>query len=90
VRDGGDVDQPGVVYKDVIPTYGGDTILRIPPLAGEDDAQLMRTVAHKVAEIYVSADRLRGEERSAAITEALKAYEGSFDERLATTSSASP
>ena len=89
VRDGGDVDQPGVVYKDVIPTYGGDTILRIPPVAGEDDAQLMRTVAHKVAEIYVSADHLQGEERRAAIAEALQAYERSFDERQAATSSAS-
>lgn len=78
VRDGGDAEQPSLIYQGTIPTYGGDTMLRIPPQPDVDDAKLLRDVAHKVAEIYQSADRLQGDERKVAIVTALKAYEESF------------
>lgn len=78
VKAGGDVDQPGQVYGGVIPTYGGDTILRIPPQPGRDDDELLREVAHKVAEIYAASDALTGAERRARIEADLKAYEASF------------
>lgn len=78
VRDGGETEQPGLIYHGVIPTYGGDTMLHIPPQPGVDDAKLLRDVAHRVAEIYQSADHLQGAERKTAIVTALKAFEESF------------
>ncbi|MCC6008467.1 MAG: Rieske 2Fe-2S domain-containing protein [Rhodobacteraceae bacterium] len=78
VAQGGGVEQASVVYGGVIPTYGGDTILRIPPIPGADDDQTLRMVAHKVAEIYAAADELRGAEREQRIVADLKAFEASF------------
>lgn len=78
VAAGGAVEQPSIVYGGVIPTYGGDTILRIPPIPGADDDQTLRMVAHKVAEIYAAADDLRGAARAERIEADLKAFEASF------------
>ena len=78
VRDGGEAEQPSLIYKGTIPTYGGDTMLRIPQQPDMDDAKLLRAVAHKVAEIYQSADHLDGAARKQSIVAGLKAYEASF------------
>jgi len=78
VSAGGGVEQASIVYGGVIPTYGGDTILRIPPIPGADDDQTLRMVAHKVAEIYAAADDLRGTEREQKIVADLKAFEAEF------------
>jgi nitrite reductase/ring-hydroxylating ferredoxin subunit len=73
VKDGGKVPQPALVYDGVIPTYGGDTMLRIAK-SNEDD-KLLKHVAHRVAEIYVSGDRYKGEERNDYIRSELKRFE---------------
>ena len=54
-----------------IPTYAGDNVLRIPPVAGADDATLIRDVSREVARTIVSADDLRGEARDSFVRSAL-------------------
>ena len=63
VQNGGDVVQPGHHFDSPIPTYGGDTMLKIPVQKDRDDEAVLRKVAHDVAEIYTSADHLLGKER---------------------------
>ena len=46
-----------------VPTYGGDTVVRVPK-HNQDDRALIRRVQEDVAEIYFSADRLIGPERA--------------------------
>lgn len=75
VGKGKPVAQPGLVYEGTIPTYAGDTMLRIPARDGRDDDELLKEVAHKVAEIYMSGDRLSGTERDEFIRAELKQYE---------------
>ena len=45
-----------------IPTYAGDTLLRVPK-SNTDDRKLRSEVSKKVAEIFRSGDELVGEER---------------------------
>ena len=63
VQNGGDVVQPGHHFDSPIPTYGGDTMLKIPVQKDRDDEAVLRKVAHDVAEIYTGADHLLGKER---------------------------
>ncbi len=53
------------------PTYGGDTVLRIPK--SNDDEAMMRDLQKRVAEIYFSSDALKGEARTAQIRADLEA-----------------
>jgi len=53
-----------------IPTFGGDTILRIPADGG-DDAELIKQVSRKIAAAYVEFQDLADAERRAAIGERL-------------------
>ena len=78
VQEGNAAPQPALIYDGVIPTYGGDTMLRIPPQEGRDDGAILKEVAHKVAEIYMAADNLSGQERIDHIREELKKYEESW------------
>ena len=78
VRDGEAAPQPSLTYATPIPTYGGDTMLRIPPQEDRDDAKLLREVADKVAEIMMAADGLTGTQRNEAIRQALRDYEASW------------
>lgn len=78
VQDGNPAPQPALVYDGTIPTYGGDTMLAIPVQEGRDDGAVMKEVAHKVAEIYMSADSLVGAGRNEFIRNELKAYEANW------------
>ena len=78
IQDGGSVDQASASYEGAIPSYGGDTILRIALQADRDDEELLNEVAHKVADIYMSRDELQGRERTDSIRADLKAYEESW------------
>lgn len=49
-----------------IPTYGGDTVLRVAK-SNDDDRALLQSIQEAVAQIYFSADHLVGEERAAFI-----------------------
>ena len=79
VAAGGDAPQPSSVYNAPIPTYGGDTMLRIKPQVGRDDAAVLKEVAAKVAQIYRQADGLQGNVRREQITAALKEYEAGWE-----------
>ena len=76
---GGDAPQPSSAFDSPIPTYGGDTMLRIKPQTGRDDAAVLKEVAARVAEIYRGADRLQGSERRESIISALREYEASWE-----------
>ncbi len=78
VAEGEPAPQPSLIYKGIIPTYGGDTMLRIPPQPGREDGALLKEIAHRVADIMMSADDLPGQERYAKIRSDLKAYEASW------------
>ncbi len=70
--------QPTDNFKGVIPTYAGDTVLRIPAQEGRDDGALLKEVSFKVADILRSGDHLTGGERRSHIETALKEYEESW------------
>jgi hypothetical protein len=53
-----------------VPTYGGDTILHIPPTGG-DDTELILEVSRKVYSAYIEFQDLPDEARRAAIAEKL-------------------
>ena len=53
-------------------------MLRIPQQEGRDDGAILKELAHKVAEIYMAADGLGGQERVDHIRRELKNYEASW------------
>ena len=63
LTEGENVQRPTDIYENPIPTYGGDTMLKIPLQEGRDDAAIQKIVALKVAQIYQSGDRLTGKNR---------------------------
>ncbi len=69
---------PTDVFDNPIPTYGGDTMLRIAKQEGRDDNDLLKEVAHKVAGIYMAHDKFKGEERAQKLRKALQDYEASW------------
>ncbi len=79
LKDGTNPVQPSDVYDPPIPTYGGDTMLRIPEQPERDDAAILKTTAKEVARIYQSADSLVGAERRELIVRLLKEFETSWE-----------
>ena len=65
---------PMTAYGQPIPTYGGDTILRVPP-TNIDDVTLLEGLSHKIAAIYQSADDMSGQARIDHIRSGLRALE---------------
>ena len=78
VHEGNPAPQPNVIYNGTIPTFGGDTMLRIPVQPDRNDDDVLKEVALRVAEIYMSADDLKGGERNDHIRNELKKYEASW------------
>ena len=78
VQNGESVDQISRHYDDAIPSYGGDTILRIPLQEGKDDDSVIKEVAQKVAQIYMANDEFVGQQRVERIQQQLQEYEASF------------
>jgi hypothetical protein len=78
LQEGGPVKHPTDVFDNPIPTYGGDTMLRIPPQQGRDDDELIKEVAHQVAAIYMAHDNYVGQERVDKLRAALQEYEASW------------
>ena len=72
--------EPGQVtrhWQNPIPTYGGDTVLRIP-LSAQDDSALLREAGDKVMQIQFDAEALSGEARVNRVIEALKSLEAEY------------
>jgi nitrite reductase/ring-hydroxylating ferredoxin subunit len=78
VKEGKSMKHPTDVFDNPIPTYGGDTMLRIPLQPGRDDDEVIKEVAHKVAAIYMAHDQYVGEERADKMIKALKEYEATW------------
>ena len=78
VQAGEGVPHAAEAYGAVIPSYGGDTMLRIPLQQSRDDDDLLKEVAHKVAEIYMANDEFQGQQRIDNIRTQLQSYEASW------------
>jgi nitrite reductase/ring-hydroxylating ferredoxin subunit len=61
-------------WPNPIPTYGGDTILRMPS-PGAGDAELLRKIGERVMQVQFDVESLSGAERDRCVIDALKAYE---------------
>ena len=78
VASGNPAPQPTDGFTGVIPTYGGDTMLKIPIQEGRDDGAVLKQVSIDVAEIYKSGDDLQGDARNEFIRSRLQEYEAGW------------
>ncbi|MBV8651336.1 MAG: hypothetical protein JO255_07700 [Alphaproteobacteria bacterium] len=62
VAQGKKINRPAGTPEKPIPTYGGDTILRLPK-SNSDDRKLIQAAQRDVAKIYFDADRYVGDDR---------------------------
>jgi phenylpropionate dioxygenase-like ring-hydroxylating dioxygenase large terminal subunit len=69
--------QPAQLCAAPIPTYCGDTVLRVPPDGDDEEARILAH-SRKVMEILRRGDTLKGAARDAAVIGRLKALEVSF------------
>ncbi len=60
-------------WQNPVPTYGGDTVLNIPP--AEDDSELLKSIGEKVMQIQFDAETISGESRDQAVIQAFKELE---------------
>jgi len=65
------------LWPNPIPTYGGDTVLRVPS-NGADDGELLRRVGERVMQIQFEAEIIHGRERDQQVIEGLKSLEAEF------------
>ena len=66
--------QPTELWANPIPTYGGDTVLRLPP-DGSDDVGHLERIGQAVMEIQFAAEGLAGAVRDEAVIARLKVLE---------------
>ena len=57
-----------------VPTYAGDTVLKIPQ-SSQDESQFLSKLAHELMDIQYAADKLPERERTAFVIEKMKAIE---------------
>ncbi|MDH3762737.1 MAG: aromatic ring-hydroxylating dioxygenase subunit alpha [Gammaproteobacteria bacterium] len=65
------------IWKNPIPTYGGDTVVRVPA-DGKDDAALLNEVGERVMQIQYDAEALVGDARDRQVIDAFKALEATY------------
>ena len=58
-----------------IPTYGGDTVLRIPRIGDQDESQILSELAHAFMAIQYQADDMNEDERIRFVCEKLTELE---------------
>ncbi len=63
--------QPAEHETNPIPTYGSDTVIRMPVVAGEDDEKAITRLEEEVATIYRAADGIKGDERYEVLAQGL-------------------
>jgi len=61
-------------WPNPVPTYGGDTVLRLPPTGGDDRALLLK-VGERVMQIQFEAESLAGAERDRIVIDGLEKLE---------------
>jgi phenylpropionate dioxygenase-like ring-hydroxylating dioxygenase large terminal subunit len=62
----------------LIPTYCHDSVLGVPPIAGQDDLELQEEIGRGVTEIVVEGDHHTAEDRLMRVREKICSYEKSF------------
>ena len=67
--------QPADTGASPIPTCAGDTVLRVPPVRGGNDDELVDAVAREVMARIDAAEHLRGAARERNVEESLRALE---------------
>ena len=76
LQQGVEPDQVAAHWANPVPTYGGDTVLRIPP--AENDSELLNEIGERVMQIQFDAENLEGEQRDQAVIDALVALEAEY------------
>jgi len=61
-------------WRNPVPTYGGDTVLKLP-VDGGDDSAFLREIGERVMQIQFEAEGLDGAERDRRVIDALQALE---------------
>ncbi len=74
LEEGTEPDNTETYWPGVVPTYGGDTVLRAPT-KGNDDRKLLRDVAKAVMDVQFAAEDLAGAKRDDVVIEKLKDLE---------------
>ena len=69
--------QVGDFWRNPVPTYGGDSVLHIPPAVGKD-SELLVDVGERVMQIQFDAEALTGAERDRQVIGAMKALEQGY------------
>lgn len=67
--------QPSALAAGAIPTYGGDTVLNLPPRTNGGDRRFLRETAAEIMELHFKADTLHGDARDRFMIEKLIALE---------------
>jgi hypothetical protein len=67
--------RPNDLSQNPIPTYGGDTVLRLPQKVGRDDIVFRQDITKAVLKAQYDADGLVGDNRDAQVISALKHIE---------------
>jgi nitrite reductase/ring-hydroxylating ferredoxin subunit len=75
---GNPVEHPAAASSGILPTYAGDTMLRIPLQQGRDDAAVLKEISFKVADIFRASDDKSGSARKKFIQDELKKYEAGW------------
>jgi len=69
---------PNAGPEGILPTYAGDTMLRIPLQEGRDDGAVLKEISFKVADIFKAGDDQLRSNRKSYIIDELKKYEASW------------
>lgn len=77
LQDGSAPTQPGNAEGKSVRTYGQDTILTMPPIAGQDDRAYLATIGERVMEIEFAEENQENEARDDTIVTRLKEFETS-------------
>jgi hypothetical protein len=75
---GNPVKHPTGDYDGILPTYAGDTMLRIPVQDSRDDGAILKEISFAVAGIFKAGDEQPIAERKHFIIDELKKYEGTW------------
>ncbi|MFZ1726073.1 MAG: aromatic ring-hydroxylating dioxygenase subunit alpha, partial [Albidovulum sp.] len=78
VAAGNPVIHPVAGPEGILPTYAGDTMLRIAVQEGRDDAAVLKEISFKVADILKAGDEQPMAKRKTFIVDALKEYEAGW------------
>ena len=69
--------QPTIGAPAPISTHSGDIVLKIQPVDGQDDHEMVQRTVHRVMKVLASNNHLRGDERDTSIEQCLREIEAS-------------